>query len=55
MSGDVEATVGESKRVPTARQRYLAASIRVDADKQLRRATPEWIVRLAADGEKRFG
>lgn len=43
------------RRVPTARQRYLAATIRVEADRKLRRVTPDWIVQIASEGEKRFG
>ena len=43
-----------SGRVPTDRQRYLAAEIRVAADKKLKRETPEWIVELAVEGTKKF-
>ncbi|MFV0375653.1 hypothetical protein [Microbacterium sp.] len=45
---------GTDRRAPSDRERYLAAVIRIDADKKLRRATPEWILQIARDGEDRF-
>lgn len=54
MSTDQERIPATRKRVPTPRQRYLAATIRIDADKQLKRDTPEWIIKIADEGKHRF-
>lgn len=42
------------RRIPTERQRYLAANIRIRADRALRETTPAWIVKIAEDGKRRF-
>lgn len=55
MSTDMErAAAPRGKRIPTERQRFLAATIRVDADKKLKRETPDWIVKIATDGKDTF-
>lgn len=51
---DAAGYVPPGRRVPTARQRYLAANIRIRADKALKQPTPDWIVEIAERGAERF-
>lgn len=53
-AGHAAAAPAVAPRIPTARQRYLAANIRIRADEALRETTPEWIVKIAAEGKDRF-
>jgi len=43
------------RRRRSDRARYIAAEIRVEADRKLGDPTPDWIRKLAEDGRKRFG
>ncbi|MDN3311644.1 hypothetical protein QWJ90_11950 [Microbacterium oryzae] len=43
------------RRRPSDRARYIAAEIRVEADRKLGDKTPDWIRELAEEGKRRFG